>query len=312
MWREVFLIAMTVCIAAFGACQMASRANQTSVSPSSTPNVNNHISYKGVSFKFDPALAAEVKSETLPQVTDGKPSDIVPEHPAFTFVGFPRPRSQGSDPQIRVFSLQEFREAVAIASKENTKSVVHPRRSQDWTTYFDEEVRVLRALIEKQPKSEGLKSFLAKTRSPEARQFNNFPQMPFLPMWEASQAFFARPQYLRFKNGLGVFFLTQWNVSDTYQVTNDGLECAFQGITNDGQYFVYAEFSVTAPFLASDDDPEVIAWNEKHYRLAQNSKTYQDYLKPIVAKLQEMPPDQFRPQLMLLEQLIASMEVNPN
>lgn len=131
-------------------------------------------------------------------------------------------------------------------------------------------------------------------------------------MWEASQAFFARPQYISFKNGRGVFFLTQWNVSDTSQVTNDGLEYAFQGITDDGRYHVYAEFAVTAPFLPNDGDPNVEAWNEKNYLLPQKSRAYQEYLKPIIAKLQEMPSDQFQPNLKLLEQLVASMEVKPN
>jgi hypothetical protein len=311
MRREVFLIPIIVCAVTLGACQMASRANQSDVSPSSTPNANNRISFKGVSFTFDSSLAREVKSDTLPQVTDGKPCDIVPEHPAFTLVGFPRPRAQGSDPQIRVLPLREFRQAVDIASEENKKSVVYPTNPPSWTTYFDEEVRVLRALLEKHPTSEELKPFLAKVRSPEERQFNNFPQMPFLPMWEASQAFYARPQYVRFKNSRGVFFLTQWNVSDTSQVTNEGLEYAFQGLTDDGQYLIYAEFSVHADFLPSDDDPKVAAWNEKHYRLPQKSKEYQAYLKPIVAKLEAMPSDEFQPSLILLEQLIRSMEVSP-
>lgn len=272
----------------------------------------NTVNYKGVSFTFDSSLASEVKSETLPQATDGKPCDIVPEHPAFTLVGAPRPLSMSDqDPHIRVFSLTKFREAVRIASDENRKSVVYPKNPPNWTTYFDEEVRVLRALLEKKPKPEELGSFLAKVSSPEARQFNDFPQMPFLPMWEAAQAFFARPQYLRFKNGHGIFFLTQWNVGDTSQVTNSGLECAFQGLTDDGEFLVYAEFSVAVPFLPSDDNPEVVAWNEKNYLLPQNSKTYQAYLRPIVEKLQMMPSDQFRPNLKMLEQLITSMEVKP-
>ena len=312
MRAEILLIPLIVCIAVvFGACQKSSHASQTNISFSSAPKPNNTISYKGVSFTFDPSLAPDVKSETLPAVTDGKPCDIVPEHFAFTLIGYPRPSSMAEkDPQIRVFSIAKFRNAMHLASQEMAKNTIPP--TGDWGPGVDEEVRVLRALLEKQPKFEELREFLSKTRSPEARQLNNFPQMPFLPMWEASQAFFARPKYLRFMNGQGVFFLTQWNVSDTYQITNDGLEYAFQGITDDGQYLIYAEFSVKAPFLPSDDDPEVVAWNEKHYMLPQNSKTYQDYLKPIVAKLQGRGSDQFRPNLTLLEQLITSMEVKPN
>ena len=307
------MFAVGSCLAAvIVGCRTASQTRQSSVTSSPVLKTDNSISYKGVSFTFDPSLASEVKPETLSEVTDGKPCDIVPEHPAFTFVGYPRPSSMADgDPYIRVFSLKKFRDAVGIASEENRKSVVYPRDPPNWTMYFDEEVRVLRALLEKHPKSEGLRPLLVKVRSPEARQFNDFPQMPFLPMLEASQAFFARPQYLRFKNGRGVFFLTQWNVSNTSQVTNSGLEYAFQGLTDDGEFLVYAEFSVAVPFLPSDDNSEVVAWNEKNYLLPQNSKTYQAYLRPIVEKLQMMPSDQFRPNLKMLEQLITSMEVKP-
>jgi hypothetical protein len=273
----------------------------------------NTVSYGGVSFTFDQLLATEVKAETIPASTEGKPSDIWPEHPSFTLRGSPRSRAQSeNDPQIRVFSIAKFRRAFSVAGTEYAKSVVYPKDQWDWAKDFDEEVRVLHALLVKKPTSDDLKRFLANARAIEAQKFDNFPQMPFLPMWEASQAFFTRPQFINFKGGGGVFFLTQWNVSDTSEITNDGLDYAFQGITNDGQYYVYAEFSVTAPFLPSDDDPAVVAWNEKNYLLPQKSKTYQDYLRPIVAKLQALPADQFKPNLNLLQQLISSMEVQSN
>ena len=268
------------------------------------------MSYKGISFNYDLSLAAEIKPEILPEVTDGKPCDVVPEHIAFVLVGLRRPRSMpDDDPHIRVFSLPKFRAAVAVASDLNRKSVVHPKSSPDWTTYFDEEVRVLQALLKIEPKSDQLRTFLAKTRSPEARDYNDYPQMPFLPMWEASQKFFARPQYVRFKNGRGVFFLTDWDVAETNEVTNDGLEYAYQGITDDGKYGVYAEFSEKVPFLPGEDDPEVTAWREKNWRLAHNSKQYRAYLRPIVAKLEALPADQFQPNLELFEKLIKSLEV---
>jgi len=271
------------------------------------------VSYKGVSFTFDTSLAPDVKSETIPASIEGKPSDIWPEHPGFTLRGSPRSRAQSeNDPQIRVFSIAKFRKAFSVAGTEYAKSVVYPKDQWDWAKDFDEEVRVLHALLVKKPKSDELKTFLASARASEAQKFDDFPQMPFLPMWEASQAFFTRPQFINFKGGCGVFFLTQWNVSDTSQITNDGLDYAFQGITDNGQYYIYAEFSVTAPFLPNDNDPEVVAWNEKNYLLPQKSKTYQDYLHPIVAKLQALPADQFKPNLKLLEQLISSMEVRPN
>jgi hypothetical protein len=66
---------------------------------------------------------------------------------------------------------------------------------------------------------------------------------------------------------------------------------------------------VKAPFLTRGDEPEVIAWAEKNYLLPRSSKQYQDYLRPVVARLEILPDKDFQPQLDLLEQLIASLEV---
>lgn len=295
------------------ACRPASQIAQSPTTPVSIPKTTNSVGYKGISFTYDPSLASDVKSETIPASLEGKPCDIWPEHPGFELVGYPKSRSMTeTDPRIRVFSIAKFREAFSVAGTEYAKSVVYPKAEWDWAKDFDEEICVLRALLVKQPKSDKLKAFLANARASEARKLDDFPQMPFLPMWEASQAFFTRPQYVNFKNGRGVFFLTQWNVSETSQVTNDGLDYAFQGMTSDGQFLIYAEFAVTAPFLPNDNDPDVAAWNEKNYLLPQKSTQYQDYLGPIVAKLQTLRADHFRPNLGLLEQLISSMEVRPS
>jgi len=304
------LTALTLVTGCSKSRQPVTAAPPSAQSPAATRKTTNDAVYGGITFTFDRSLTNEVKGETIAAVTEGKPSDVVPEHLAFTLVGYPRPRSMTeTDPEIRVFSVAKFRDALHRASREMAKNTKPP--TEDWGPDVDEEVRVLRTLLAKQPKSDELREFLATARASEKNKSDDFPQMPFLPMWEASQAFFTRPQYVNFKNGHGVFFLTQWNVSETSQVTNDGLEYAFQGITDNGQFYVYAEFSVTAPFLPRDKDPEVSAWNDKNYLLAQKSKGYQDYLKPIVAKLQALPADQYKPNLNLLEQMIESMEVHP-
>jgi hypothetical protein len=132
--------------------------------------------------------------------------------------------------------------------------------------------------------------------------------MPFLPMWEAQQAFVSHVKYVNFRNGKGVFFLTQWNI-ETSQIANDGLEYAFQGITDDGRYYVYAEFSVSAPNLPNGNEPAVIAWNEKEYLLPRQSRKYQQYVRGVVAQLQALRDDQFQPKLQSLERLISSLDV---
>jgi hypothetical protein len=263
------------------------------------------VSYQGISFSFHPSLATEVKSETIPAMLSGKPSDIAPDHSAFTFIGYKLPRTlaQG-DPQIRVFPIAKFRDAVRRASAENARTVVSPKKPPSWTIYFDEELRTLKALLAQRPGAKNLRRVIVRAR----RNASN-SQLPFLPLWEATQAFAAHVRYVDFKNGKGVFFLTQWDPSDTTQVTNEGLEYAFQGITNDGQYHVYAEFAVKTAVLPRGDEPEVINWNKKNYLIEHQSRRYQNYLRPILAKLEALRADEFQPNLELLEELIGSLEV---
>lgn len=265
------------------------------------------VKYGGISLHIDEALATEIKAETVPASLSGKPSDLWPSHVAFTLVGYPRQRRVPSDfPQLRVFSVQRFREAVDTGYRDFAKDGVFSA-AKSWTNDFDEEVRVLNKLLTDKPRQSTIQSFLRRIR--HKTDFNK--GMPFLPMWEAQQAFVSHIKYVNFRNGKGVFFLTQWD-TETSQITNDGLEYAFQGITNNGRYYVYAEFSVSARILPNGDEPAVIAWNEKNYLLPRQSKKYQDYIRHVVAQLQGLRADGFEPKLESLERLISSLDVQSN
>jgi hypothetical protein len=269
-----------------------------------TTTSTKSVSYGGVSFTYNTSLATRIKSVTIPESNEGKPGDVVPRHPSFTLIGYPALQdSRFGQPEIKVFSIKRFRAAMAIASKEGNSHVVYPTNPPEWTTYFDEEVRVLKALLAAKPAS-NVRELVARSRGEEGCS----SAMPFLPMWEACQAFVGRVRFVDFKNGQGVFFLTQWD-TETSQISNTSLEYAYQGITNDGRYWIYAEFSVRAPFLPTGVEPEVMAWNEKNYLLSHKSEKYQDYLRPVLAQLEALPADRFQPNLELLERLIASLEV---
>ena len=301
-----------ICLAScwlLGIVCVAHSANETAPPHTRTEQIakrSNTVEYQGVSFTFDQVLAREVKSETIPAAIEGKPSDIWPEHPAFTLVGYaPLRRAPPNFPQIRVFEIAKFREAMRHAGTEMGKSMVPPTK-ENWVPWVDDEIRVLRKLIAGKPKQRQVKTMIGRKHT--GIGCYGIPQMPFLPMWESCQPFVAHVRYVNFKNGKGIFFLTQW-MTETERVTNAGLEYAFQGITNDGRYWVYAEFSASAPFLPQGDEPEVIAWAEKNYLLSYKTRKFQNYLRPVVAKLEALPANKFQPNLELLEQLIASLEI---
>src|SRR5262245_3547673 len=99
MKRRLVVIALGIA-SAFLAIPALTQSSNT------TPIANNilstgSVSYSGVSFSFNKSLANDVRGETVPAVLSGKPSDIVPEHPAFSFKNYARPKkSWPNDPHL--------------------------------------------------------------------------------------------------------------------------------------------------------------------------------------------------------------------
>ena len=258
----------------------------------------NSVTCKGVSFAFDSALVSEVMAETIPAVDGDQLCDTAPEHLSFEFIGYRRRKELCCNtPTFRVFPVDQFRKAVSPRNQEEAK--IFGKNA------VDEEVRVLKLLLAKQPAPANIGSFLGKARGEKC-----CGAMPFLPLVEACMAFTARHKYMRFKNGKGILFLTQWD-KETTRVDNGWLEYNFQGITDDGKYYVSADFPVAAPFLPDGDEPEVYAWNEKNYLLSHNSKEYQTYLRPLMKELEALPADKFDPSLDLIERMIQSLQFKP-
>jgi len=255
----------------------------------------NVLSYKGVSFTFDPSIASSVEPRTILAQNGEQVCDIWPEHPRFEFTGYNRRKELCcNEPNITVFPIDKF-SAAAAPYKEVSGS-----RSYN---AVDEEVRVLKLLLATKPLTASIGRFLGKVRG----EYGCGP-MPFLPLVEACMTFTAHHRYLNFKNGKGVFFLAQWD-RETTQINNGWLEYCFQGITDDGKYYVSAGFPVAAPFLPNGDEPDVMEWNEKNYLLSHKSGKYLDYLRPVKQKLEALPDEKYQPVLNSLEQLIRSLEI---
>ena len=304
------VVSICVLVCASGVLVVAavwrSRHQESNRAPSrfvvETHQKSNTVNYAGVSFTFDASLASEVKSDTLPEVIESKWTDIGPEYPVFMFKGYQNESEEGGTAEIRVFSISKFRE-VARKSSAWYNSTAYPG-DVDLRKDFDTEVRILELLLANQPSPSETGRFLGR-----ARGSKGCGEMPFLPMWEWCQAFATRPKYISFKNGRGVFYLAHMD-RETSQVTNTELQYIFQGITADREHYVSALFPVAAPFLPKNSlAPGVERWNEENYLLSHKSKKYQNYVRPIIKKLKELPAEDFTPQLELIERVIQSLEV---
>jgi hypothetical protein len=114
----------------------------------------------------------------------------------------------------------------------------------------------------------------------------------------ASGVIKSRVQYLNFKNGQGVLFLTQYSQElHANPINNEELTCNFQGITNDGKYYVAARFALTHPSL-----PRGIDFTS---HIERDDK--QLYLKKQERALNGYADGSFQPSLRVLKSLIASI-----
>jgi hypothetical protein len=118
--------------------------------------------------------------------------------------------------------------------------------------------------------------------------------------------FYGQVKPVTFQNGHGLRYLTQV-LDGIAPIDNLKIFYYYQGITNDGAYFVSALFHVRIPFLVTDGHKDSItppdgvpfAWDE--------SLDYPKYLDEVAQKLNEASAEDFTPSLTILDQLIGSI-----
>jgi len=124
-----------------------------------------------------------------------------------------------------------------------------------------------------------------------------------------AQGFHAQAKPVLFQNGHGVRYLTEV-LTYFAPITNKEIFYYYQGITNDGAYFVAAIFPVNASFLIADGNsptpPDGIPFNYP------TDPDFEKYLNQISQKLNDTAPENYSPSLLLLDKIIGSIQVtNP-
>ena len=211
---------------------------------------------------------------------DDKPDYVFPRHVLFKVTGpyASKPESSHFKPEISVYPLDGFPQAYAV-SKGSVKGI-------------NSEINKLRKL-------------LSQTTVPQGGQ------IPYLPFVDATQTFRAHVKRIDFQGGKGILFLTQYDIEPSL-VNNEGLTYIFEGITNDGLYYVLAEFPIAAPGLADSFE----STSHEGYTVPSfpyspaAQKAYEQYVARVVRKLEELQPNQFDPDLLMLEQVVRTIRVH--
>lgn len=143
-----------------------------------------------------------------------------------------------------------------------------------------------------------LKSIIAGQPLPEA--------IPFLPAFNAAQMFHSNEQILTFQNGKGIRFLTQYGQAP-YPVNNNSLFYTFQGMTDDGAYYVAAILPTSAAFLSADGNPDTPLPADGVPFDWENFENLDQHYELVKQKLNATDPNAFNPSLTGLDSLIQSI-----
>ena len=139
---------------------------------------------------------------------------------------------------------------------------------------------------------------LLSSRPPEPEN------VPFLPMWNAAALFRSKISYVDFQNGSGVRFLTQFGQA-AWPINNQDMFYTYQGLTEDGAYYVSAILPASNPILPANGDDAIPAGDQIAF-----SENFLTYIDDIRGQLNGQTPESFTPNLIFLDEMIGSLRVH--
>lgn len=134
--------------------------------------------------------------------------------------------------------------------------------------------------------------------------------LPRIPWFNAELLIAANIQLITFQNGRGVRTLTQY--AQYYApINNRELFYHFEGLTDDGKYYIFAILPITAPILAEDEKSEASV-PAGGVPIPTDIGISNVYYISVTERLNSLSPDSFTPTLNSLDVLIQSILVtNP-
>jgi hypothetical protein len=243
---------------------------------------------QNISLLYDPALTSRAETRTVAAVLPSDQIMFAEAHPAYAQIRFPEferggfydlPLVPWDDrvAQVRIFQTADF-----------------PGFGDDSSQGF---VR----------QSQELKTLLEAGISPDrcGQPMTGYEQaLPFLPWINMQQAFCAQPEIIEFSGGKGIRFLSYY-AQDPSPVLDYLVFYTFQGLTDDGQFYVAAFFPVQTGIFPSDP-PVCSKCSDPNYNPLFD---WQTLLTEQLNQLNNQPANGFAPSLTVLDEMIQSIRI---
>ncbi len=131
----------------------------------------------------------------------------------------------------------------------------------------------------------------------------DLPTLPMLPVWNAAQMLHVQVAPVAFTGGRGVRYLAEYG-QDVHPISNQGLFYTFQGLSDDGAYYVVAVLPVSHPTLPADGQLDAEDYDAF-------SQQFESYLQDLTVALNAETPTSFSPSLPMLDTLVETIALGP-
>jgi hypothetical protein len=288
LWMCVFVFGLSACAPQAGTSKDASVetivAGTFQAMTSTPPSDSVLVAYRNVSLTLKtPFIGTVVVSEDMPLRDQNGPADMVPEYVRITINHYPLIGELSQQPRIMVYPLNDL-----IQSYPGAATAVSE-----------------------------LKNLLDK-KDPQ------FPdKLPFWPLTSVTkvegsapetmgaQSITTQAQFLDFKTGKGIRYITQFDKTPPLPINGSSLFYTYQGLTDNGKYYIAIILPISASFLAYD--------STKNTRLPEGgipfdwngSSDHGTYYAAVKQKLNTATDDVFSPRLSTCDALIQSLTIAP-
>jgi hypothetical protein len=238
---------------------------------------------RNISLAYDPSLALWTEAWTVPTVPVSDQVMFAESHPAyaqFRFLGF-----SGGRPYQLPYPIWDARMMVF-------KTADFSGFGEDTPQGFPGQLQALSSLLET-----GLDP--AACAQPTAMTGQ---ALPFLPWMNSMQTFCAQPQAIEFNGGRGIRYLTYY-AQGVDPVVDWQVFYTFQGLTEDGQFYISAFFPVETGVFPNELPSEPVDPGTDY------SAKWQAELAEQLTKLNARPGESFDPDLAALDALAGSIRI---
>jgi len=240
-----------------------------------------------ISLSYDSTLAPWAEPSTAPAVPVNDQMLFAGPHPAYAqirFLGFlggrpydlPLLLDENRDARVMIFQTADF----SVFGDDNPQGFMNQKR----------------ALIE----------LLATGVDPAycAEPIPGRPSLPYLPWINMQQVFCAQPEIIEFVGGKGIRYISHYAQSPA-PALDQQIIYTFQGLTDDGKFYVSAVFPVETGIFPTEASPCPKCGEPDYNPIPE----WNALLVEQLTQLNTQPEDDFAPSLRLLDELIQSIQI---